>query len=431
MKKEVTNKNYLATIVEVKNLVDVGLNNLVGLSAFGVQALVPKTTEIGSLMVFFPAEVQLSEDYCKNNNLYRKPELNLNKEEKGYIEENRRVKAIKLGGQYSTALAMPLHSLGYIGDEYSLKEGDKFNVLNGQEICTKYVIKINEAKERANNQRGLNKKFKKVDARMFPEHFDTENYLRNQDKVKDNEMVHVSQKLHGTSIRLSHILTNRELKWYEKLLKKLGVNVVEKEYSYVAGSRRTIKDVENENSNHFYNTDVWNHILGMYRTQIPKDIIIYGEVVGYTPDGGSIQKGYDYGQDAKTCELYVYRVATVNPDGIIVDLTFPQMKEWCKKNGFKHVPELWSGRHDSFKLVLETFQEVQYAKLNKEHREKTGQNLYIDEPIDNNRKSPEEGVCIRVDGLTPYILKMKNQSFLLNETLQLDTGVEDMESAES
>lgn len=44
------------------------------------------------------------------------------------------------------------------------------------------------------------------------------------------------------------------------------------------------------------------------------------------------------GQEDKNAELYVYRVCSVNPDGYIFDLSFPQMKEWCKSNGFKTVP---------------------------------------------------------------------------------------------
>lgn len=43
------------------------------------------------------------------------------------------------------------------------------------------------------------------------------------------------------------------------------------------------------------------------------------------------------------------------------------------------------------------FQEVNFAK---EYRKNP---YYLDEPIDNGDKFPEEGVCVRVDGLKPYI----------------------------
>lgn len=431
MKLEVTNANYLATIVKVKNLVDVGLNTLMALPIFGIQALVPKTTKEGDLLVLFPAEVQLSEDYCRMNNLYRKSELNFDQTKTGYIEENRRVRAIKLGGQFSTALAMPLDSLSNLGfkDISSLKEGDTFNNIDGKEICKKYQIKENTTGERGNNIRGLNKKFKRVETKLFPEHLDSEQYLRNSDKIQDNEIVIISQKLHGSSGRFANILVNRELKWFEKILKKLGLPVIEQEYGYVAGSRRTVKDSTNNNSNHYYSTDIWNNILEKYKLQIPKGYIIYGEIVGYTQDGGMIQKGYHYGQKEKESELYVYRVVHMNPDGIGIDLTFHQMKTWCKQNGFKTVPELATMLHSEFKLIRENYQEVNYAKLQRKYMTHAGNSLYIDQPLDNGDEVPEEGVCIRVDGLTPYILKMKNQSFLIGESKQLDSGEIDIESA--
>ena len=69
MKLEITNENYSATVVNVNNLVDIGLNTLLAFPIFGLQALVPKTTKIGDKLLLFPAEVELSREYCKNNNL--------------------------------------------------------------------------------------------------------------------------------------------------------------------------------------------------------------------------------------------------------------------------------------------------------------------------------------------------------------------------
>ena len=66
MKLEITNENYSATVVNVNNLVDIGLNTLLAFPIFGLQALVPKTTKIGDKLLLFPAEVKLSREYCKN-----------------------------------------------------------------------------------------------------------------------------------------------------------------------------------------------------------------------------------------------------------------------------------------------------------------------------------------------------------------------------
>lgn len=426
MKLEVTNENYNAVVVEVKALVSVGLNTLVAFPVFGYQALVPNKTKSGDVLILFPAEVQLSEEYCRENDLFRTSELNKTKNAVGYIEDNRRVKAIKLGGQNSTALAMPLSSLNYLG-KVDLKVGDTFNVVDGKEVCKKYVIKEKQTSERENNVRGKNKKFKRVEAKLFPEHLDTEQYLRNHNKIDDSEEVVVTQKLHGSSGRFANILVNRELGLIERIMKKLGFPVTTMHYDYVAGSRRSVKEVDNSDTNHFYKSDIWNTMLERYKSQIPKGYIIYGEIVGYTPDGGMIQKGYPYECKEGESELYVYRVVQMNPDGIGVDLTHKQVREFCKNNGFNVVPELITLLHSEFKELRESFVEINFASKYRQMADLTTP-FYKDRPIDNGDKFPEEGVCIRVDGLTPYILKMKNQSFLIGESKQLDTGEVDLES---
>lgn len=51
--------------------------------------------------------------------------------------------------------------------------------------------------------------------------------------------------------------------------------------------------------------------------------------------------------------------------------------------------------------------------------------------LGDNQNIVDEGVCVRVDGLRPYILKAKSPKFLEHETALLDKGEEDLESAQS
>ena len=77
MKLDVKNKNYCATIIKVHNLLELeNCNNVVGFPIFGYQAIVGKDTKIAQLGILFTAETQLSEDFCRENNLFRKKELN-------------------------------------------------------------------------------------------------------------------------------------------------------------------------------------------------------------------------------------------------------------------------------------------------------------------------------------------------------------------
>ena len=71
-------------------------------------------------------------------------------------------------------------------------------------------------------------------------------------------LINISYKMHGTSAIVSYILCNKKLKWYEKILKKLGVNIVDSEYDYIYSSRKVIKNEElNSGQNSYYSEDIW------------------------------------------------------------------------------------------------------------------------------------------------------------------------------
>src|SRR3990167_10182587 len=143
MKLEVKhNPNYAATVVRIHTVVPLeNSDNLVGLPFFGLQAVVTRdSVKEGDLGILFVAEAQLSEDYCRLNSLFRHENLNIEPNKKGYLEDNRRVRAIKLRGNRSDALFMPLISLMWVDDNNpywftALKEGDQFDTINGHEIC--------------------------------------------------------------------------------------------------------------------------------------------------------------------------------------------------------------------------------------------------------------------------------------------------------
>jgi hypothetical protein len=86
------NENYAATVVALQSIIELeGCDNVVGTPIFGFQAIVGKDSKPGDLGIVFPAESQLSVEYCKENNLFRHADLNKDESQKGYIEDNRRV----------------------------------------------------------------------------------------------------------------------------------------------------------------------------------------------------------------------------------------------------------------------------------------------------------------------------------------------------
>lgn len=407
------NENYSATVIRITVINELeNCDNVVGAPLLGFQAIVSKDTKVGDLGIVFTAETQLSEEYVKENNLYRHAELNKDSTKTGYIEDNRRVKAMKFRGHRSDALFMPLSSLEYTGiDVNELNEKDVFDVLNGHQICKKFRIKREGTPRTEKNK---NKEFKRVDEKFLPEHYDTDNYWRNKHVVKGNRQIVVTQKLHGTSIRIGNTIVKRQLSLGERVAKALGVEVKETEFAHVYGSRKVIKDPNNPRAEHFYGSDIFSEEGKKYDDQVPENFILYGELIGWTSNGAPIQQNYTYGLPQGTNELYVYRVAIVTNQGMLIDLSWEQVKEFCRDRGLKHVPELWTGMHKYFD-VDEWIDKRYYDEGHK-------QAVQLDpaSPVD-------EGVCIRVDGLAPYILKAKGPRFFEHETKMLDEEAPDLE----
>ncbi len=411
------NTNYAAIVATIKNHIPLeGCDNIVGTTLFGYQAIIGKDIPVGTVGLFFPAETQLSEDYCKSNNLFRHSEKNEDPSKKGYIEDNRRIRAMKFRGQRSDCLFMPIESLLYTDVQiYDLKEGDVFDTLNGVEICKKYVIHLPGV---LSNHQAKAKRFNRVDEKYIPQHLDCDHYLRVEHQLPDNAYLIVTQKLHGTSIRVANTIVKRKLNPIEWLLSKVGIKIQSTEFDYVFGSRKVIKDPNNPNQKHFYDVDIWTSEGKKLEGLLPENFIVYGELIGYTSTGGPIQTNYTYESPVNTCDFYVYRIAFVNQTGFVVDLTFDQMVEFCKQRSLKYVPVIWRGYKKDF---------VAQDYLDKRFNDGGAvQCVKLSHPT-----LPDEGICIRIDGMTPYITKAKSPAFLEHETKLLDKGIADLESSES
>lgn len=413
------NVNYAAAIVQVRHLVDLpNCDNVVGLPALGHSSIVSKDAHIGELGVYFVAETQLSEEYARINNLHRHGDRNDDPNVTGYLEDNRRVKSIKFRGNRSDALFMPLSSLAYTGIDISqLKEGDTFDVLDGHEICQKYVSRKQVGRHTLGVGQGRRRREPRVDEALFPRHFDTTNYYRAAHLMADDPRVVVTQKLHGTSLRVAHTLVKRKLRWWERAAKKLGVKVTEQEWAIVYGSRSVVKDAENPDESSYYGSDLYARIgARLFKAALPKGFIVYGEIVGWVPETNKpIQKGYTYQIPEGVARFYAYRVTTINPDGYAVDLSWQATKEFCASLGVDTVPELTHVAWPTEGHVA-TFLDKKLANE-------------FPEALPTDGKTVDEGVCLRSEHITPVILKAKSPEFLRFETKMLDQDVDDLEAA--
>jgi hypothetical protein len=431
--QEPKNKNYAAIVVELSNFVDLpNCDNVKSAMIFGNSVIVSKGLVGGEIGLYFPVESQLSKEFAGANNLFRKPEWgNADRDKKGFFEEHGRVRAVKFRGHKSEGFWIPLDSLAYTGlPGGELPVGAEFDKLGDHEICCKY-IPAGRGTGPQNAKQGRQPRLEDqiVDG-QFRFHIDTENLRRNIDKIEPHMWISISDKWHGSSAVFANILVKRELRWHERLLARFGVKISDQEYGYTWSSRRVVKGIAGSakaNSVHFYGTDIWGVVAKEIESLIPRGYTIYGEIVGYTQDGGVIQKGYHYGCQPKTHRFVVYRVTSTNADGKVLELSWRQLTEFCARTGLEMVREYWHGRAGDFypeSEPLDAWQRGFLAKVEK---------AYVQDQMcpHNNGEVPSEGVVVRVDALDEApAFKVKSFKFLEWESKQLDSGEADIESAQ-
>lgn len=435
------NENYAATVVTIKNLIVLeNCANVVHVSIFGNLVVVGKDTYVGEKGLFLPIETKLSDDFLHNNNLYRDNTKNKNIDEKGYFEDNGRIRCVKFRGHKSEGLFIPLGSLLFSAettDVASLKEGDTFDEINGFKICEKYIPASNRTqstKGSQNSNKKIAKKVSRLVAGQFRFHQDTSMLGKNIWRIKPDSIISISNKLHGSSFISSRILCKKKLNWFNSLLKKVGVPIIDTYYDSVWSSRKVIKNDDlNKDYGHFYGEDIWADVSRDLEPFIKDGMTIYGEIVGFTRSGKPIQGGYDYGYDPLgqfnlPYGIYIYRITYTTVLGQVFEFSAKQVQDYCKEYGLKAVPEFFYGRASTLLspgvLTEEQWQAELLDKL------LTAYNMEKDCDICKN-KVPAEGFVLRIEGPIYDAYKLKSFRFRERETKELDKGTVDIETEES
>lgn len=161
----------------------------------GNQVVVGLDSKEGDWGMYFPCDGQLSHEFCHANNLYRDKTKNKFPDEKaGMFDDNRRVRAQRFRGEVSDGFWTPLHSFGFIYVTGLDVEGLELDEWGGVPICNKY-INPNTLKAAQQNQ-GKKTRVAKSSV-MFKEHIDTEHFGKNVHQIKRDDLVIITEKLHG------------------------------------------------------------------------------------------------------------------------------------------------------------------------------------------------------------------------------------------
>ena len=277
---------------------------------FGNTVCVGLEYKEGDVGVYFPVDGQLSEEFCKVHDLVRRKDENGNAAG-GYLDPKKRnITAIKLRGEKSDGLFMPISCLDYCFDvavaEDVLNVGDTVDIVNSHLICEKYIPYKAPKTSAGGAGTRAHRRAKRALAPTFFEHADTEQLVYNLADFKPGDYVDISLKMHGTSQRTGYLkvfqgyadsFPCRVGNAIRKVMARLGGKNEEDidfhhdgkeiyDRGYVSGTRRVVLDTFDGG---FYGSNAFREPHAKkFEGKLWKGETVYYEVVGFTDTGAPI-----------------------------------------------------------------------------------------------------------------------------------------------
>lgn len=358
--------NHCGYIVKVKELrKHPNADKLYIATFFGNDTCVSIDTQVGDIGVYFPCDLQLSLEFCIANHLCRK--LPDGTADTGYMEvDKRNITAIRLRGERSDGLYLPIKCLESFGDISTLKVGDIISEFNGHIICNKYIPRTRKQNNTNSPNVSKTRKHKDPIAPLFKEHIDTAQLAYNLSAFKPGDLIEITRKLHGTSARIGYlpVLKGYKRTLWDKITRKDGKPIYQ--YDYIDGTRRTL--LVSYDGGFYGSNEFRKHFHEAIKGKLHEGETCYAEIVGFTDDGtpimGSVsnkktndkafikQYGdmttFSYGCDptgvtAPKNDFYVYRMTLTTHDGYTVEYSPEYTRYRCEQMGVKFVPVEWRG----------------------------------------------------------------------------------------
>lgn len=422
---------YRAYVTRVTNIRPAeNADRLNACEVFGNTTIIDKSITEDDTIVYFPSDGQISVEFGEKNNLFRRKD-DAGNNVGGFIDPvKRNITAIRLRGNRSDGLVLPLSCLNYCyahGDaSIELHFGDVIDgCVNGHEICQKYIPRTNKSARMSGGNK--TRKHKTPTAPLFAEHADTEQLAYNLGAFKAGDEIEITLKMHGTSQRTGYLPVLKGYKdsgvcrirnawrkmwhgffpkWFDYEEQHDGEPVYD--WGYVSGTRRVVLD---SYEGGFYGDNQFREQHSkVFEGKLNKGETVYYEVVGFTTSGQPIMASCDnkrlsdqgfikqygrlttfsygcvpeasttfyHGEDGmfpiskKTVpqsDIYVYRMTMTNEDGFVVEYTPDFMRYRCDQMGVKCVPVFFRGR-------VPEFAEVLYVDKNENDRPDAGEVAY-------------------------------------------------------
>lgn len=446
------NVNYLAKIVKIENFhkhSDPEVTKLKCCCIDGFNIITGIDSEPG-LYVYFPTACCINPKFLSYANLYRHGELNVDQTKTGMFEDNGRVKAIRLRGELSEGFIIPIVVLenwvmSTVNVELKVEEGTEFDSIehDGKTfwVNKKYIPKntrTSGAPGSENSGKGKQPKgLDKIIENQFRFHYDTVLIKKCPHVLHPNDLISITSKVHGTSGISAYVLCKQELNWKQKIARWLTGEEFDK-YDYLYSSRSVIKNqYYNRNvQSGFYEVDVWRYADDVVRPCLSKGMTAYYEIIGFLPNGGYIQKNYDYGYIppvgdeaytyGKHFGVQIYRVTITDVSGKVHEFSAREVQLWAQMEGLVPVEQYYYGYAKDLYPDLDPSEHWNENFLSKLANDK---NFYMEcnSPTCDN-KVPHEGIVIKIENMKSEAFKLKCFKFLDGEGKALDKGEVDIES---
>lgn len=454
-------KEYCCTIVKISDVTPIEGSDFLSTTLVNGFPVVVRRDQVksGDLLFYVANECQLSEDFCRENNLYDDRELNKDKEKKGYLNKYGRVRIVKLRGQASMGLLISKEDMmNYIKEDFTkeMKEGLEFDMIQDKLFVKAFVPPVkHEDRQKTNKRNNKLPLFDRMIPGEFSFHYDTDQLEKNITSFKPDDEVTISVKLHGTSAIIGNIRT-REPKWNNSLYIKYFnylpkfLQFTKERYDYVCSSRSVIIDGKISPSGQEKPLGDVQKMIYQYKELISsQDILnpgmtIYGEIIGYYPNSNTaIQsiggKAYDYGCKRGENKLMIYRITTHLSDDTHYEWDVNEIREWTYHMLAEH-PDLSNKIHPIDVLYIGSLRDL-YPKLDTSNHwhESLLENLKNDkvfdmednEPLCHNAV-PREGLVIRKNrDIVKEAFKLKCMKFRFKEAEDIDKGKVDVETSQA
>ena len=474
---------YRAYVTRVTNIRPAeNADRLNACEVFGNTTIIDKSITEDDTIVYFPSDGQISVEFGEKNNLFRRKD-DAGNNVGGFIDPDKRnITAIRLRGNRSDGLVLPISCLNYCyahGDaSIELRAGDVIDgLVNGREICCKYIPRSNARRGHVTEGNKTRKK-KVATAPLFKEHVDTEQLAYNLGAFKAGDEIEITLKMHGTSQRTGYLPVFKGYKrtFMDWLCRRQGKPVYD--WGYVSGTRRTV--LEDYEGGYYGSNEFREQHSKVFEGKLWKGETVYYEVVGFTTSGAPIMASANnsklndkefikqYGKETVfsygcapyvreeyrsegdsfveftrlQSDIYVYRMTMTNEDGKVVEYTPDFMRYRCEQMAVKTVPVFWRG------FIPEVEDRI-YVDRNENGECDEGETVYVkptdagewvmklaeqfyDGPDPVGKTHVREGVVVRIINRPKFAAyKLKNFSFKCLEGLvKVEATAPDMEEAE-